>query len=91
MANIDKLNVAGTIYDIAPNKLATARTITIGAAGKSFDGSANISYNAYEMKLTKALYGTDTNLNAFAEHGNAIGMCHLADNGNVDNPGGKTG
>lgn len=72
-------------------KLAMARTITIGAASKTFDGTANISYTPYEMKLVRALYNTDSNLNAFANRGHALGMCNLVDNGSVDNPGGKTG
>ena len=83
------INISGNAA--TATKLATARSITIGAASKTFDGTANISYTPYEMKLVRALYNTDSNLNAFANRGHALGMCELADNGSVDNPGGKTG
>ncbi len=83
------INISGNAATVT--KLATARSITIGAASKTFDGTANISYTPYEMGLVRALYDTDSNLNAFANHGHALGMCNLADNGLVDNPGGKTG
>lgn len=43
------------------------------------------------MRLARALYNTDDNLNDFAQRGHAFGMCSLGSNGNVDNPGGKTG
>lgn len=87
---IDSANIGSQSVATA-TKFATARTIRIGAASKTFDGTANISYTPYEMGLVRALYNTDSNLNAFANRGHALGMCDLGDNGSVDNPGGKTG
>lgn len=69
----------------------TARTITIGASEQSINGSANITYTPYAMRVSRALYATDTNPNAFAGHGCALGMINLGSNGAVDNPGGATG
>ena len=43
------------------------------------------------MRLSRALYNTDTNPNSFAERGCALGMINLGSNGSVDNPNGQTG
>ena len=39
-------------------KLASARTLTIGSTGKSFDGSANVSWSLSEIGAAAASHGT---------------------------------
>ena len=71
-------------------KLQTARTITIGATGKTFDGSANISWTPYEMRVTRAQYGADTSMNEIADNGCELGMANLSSTDTTINPGGGT-
>ena len=49
MAFISQIKLSDTTYDISAIKLKNARTITVGNTGKSFDGTANISYNLTEI------------------------------------------
>jgi hypothetical protein len=80
-------------------KLQTARTLTIGNTGKTFDGSSNVSWTFAEMG-TDGRYVYDkssvgsTNMNTVATFGNSIGMAQL---NNTDittpayvNPNGQT-
>ena len=41
--------LGSTATAVAANKLATARTLTIGNTGKSFDGSGNVSWSLSEI------------------------------------------
>ena len=58
-------------------KLATARTFTIGATSKTFDGSTNVSWTPYEMRVTRAQYNVGNNMNVIADHGCELGMAEL--------------
>ena len=52
-AYLTTTNQVATLVDLA-NQLATARTITIGSTGKSFDGSSNISFTLGEIGAAAA-------------------------------------
>ena len=56
-------------------KLATARTLTIGATGKTFDGSANVSWSLSEIGAAAALSGT---INTIAYWDSASSIASLA-------------
>ena len=70
--------------------LKTARTLTIGATGKTFNGSANVSWTPFEMRLTRAQYNIGTNMNQIADHGCELGMANLSGTDTTINPGGGT-
>jgi hypothetical protein len=40
---------------LSATKLATARTVTIGSSGKTFDGSGNVSYSLEEIGAATAM------------------------------------
>lgn len=72
-------------------KLQTARTIQIGELAKTFDGSTNISFTPFQMRLTRAQYGVDNSMNVIADNGNELGMASLTSSDTTINPGGQTG
>lgn len=55
------------------NKLATARTLTIGSTGKAFDGSANVSWSLAEIGAAAASH-THSNYTPFASNSQTIPM-----------------
>jgi hypothetical protein len=72
------------------NKLSTARTFTIGKTGKTFNGTANVSWTPYEMGVTRAQYGVGSNMNQVADHGCELGMVNLSGTDTTVNPNGAT-
>lgn len=72
------------------NKLSTARTLTIGHTGKTFNGTANVSWTPFEMRLTRAQYNVGSNMNQVADHGCELGMANLSGTDTTVNPGGAT-
>ena len=87
--------INGTSFDGSSNittaNWGTARTITIGATGKSVNGSTNYSWSPYEMRVTRAQYGVDTSMNVIADNGCELGMASLSSSDTTINPGGGTG
>ena len=51
MADITKIQPFGssTQYELGARYLTTARTLTIGGTGKTFNGTANISWSKAEI------------------------------------------
>ena len=58
-ASVGYLTTAGTAA--AATKLATARTLTIGSTGKSFDGTANVAWSLAEIGAQAVLGYTPVN------------------------------
>ena len=68
----------------------TARTLTIGATGKSVNGTANVRWTPFEMKVTRAQYNVGSNMNQIADHGCELGMADLSGTDKTVNPNGGT-
>lgn len=56
MAFISQIKLSDTTYDISAIKLKNARTLTIGNTGKSFDGTANVSWTRDEIGCSYGHY-----------------------------------
>ena len=87
--------INGTNFDgtaaITTANWGTARTLTIGATGKSVNGSSNVSWSPYEMKVTRAHYDAGNSMNTIADHGCELGMASLSSLGATVNPNNQTG
>ena len=71
-------------------KWQTARTFKIADGAKVIDGTSDITWTPFEMRLARARYNVDRNMNQIANHGIELGMADLNSGNATIDPNGQT-